>query len=592
MDNVFESCLKIGARPADRRPVWQWLEDNIEVGNVSFAPGPWRLANSPHTKRIYDLLPDNSIHEIIVSCAAQTHKSQTGMNCVCWAMAQDPGPCMWHTDSDPNAEKFLRDRIGPQFHQCKALSDLIVHEGKRDVSFRTAPFYLSGTGGLGKVASFPVRWHFMDEVAKWGRGRLNRALKRTAAFWNARKIAMSTPELVGDEFDALWKSGTCEFWFFPCVKCGQMNQLVFDRIKWDENSTTKKEDKWNYDEVAKTIRFECANCGHKHFDTPEVRRHICERGQFIATNKEAPRWRVSINWNALLPPLRSWASVVREYLESEIALRFGNKEPKRTFINETLGLPWEDQLGVIEDFGFIEHRFEDYDYGEEWSDEVTRFLSVDRQIKGGEHYWWLIRAFGHIGNSRLIAYGKCNTKLELEKIRTDFRVERHKSILDTGYSAGDCYRFCLDNQWQAFKGEDNPFFLMKDERTGKTVRKLWTVSRVDSAIGTNLQGRGRMIRLTRFSSPGLKDLLFDYLKGNIPGFTIPSKIGRDYKLHITAEERRELESRSGHVSYYWHQLRRDNHLLDCELQILVGAIECKLLYSSSILKDDDEKPAE
>ncbi len=48
-----------------------------------------------------------------------------------------------------------------------------------------------------------------------------------------------------------------------------------------------------------------------------------------------------------------------------------------------------DQLGVIEDFGFLDQRRAEYDFGEPWAEEHARFMAADRQAAGGEHYWWV-----------------------------------------------------------------------------------------------------------------------------------------------------------------------------------------------------------
>jgi len=35
---------------------------------------------------------NNAVRDIAVQCAAQSAKTQTVMNCACWAIAEDPGP--------------------------------------------------------------------------------------------------------------------------------------------------------------------------------------------------------------------------------------------------------------------------------------------------------------------------------------------------------------------------------------------------------------------------------------------------------------------------------------------------------------------
>mgnify|MGYP001180875411 CR=1 FL=1 len=114
--------------------------------------------------------------------------------------------------------------------------------------------------------------------------------------------------------------------------------------------------KWNFDLLAEWIRYQCVACGHLIADTPAERKATARNGQFVRMNPKAPRHRVSFHWNALLPPWVSWRSIVEEFVAARAAARAGDLEPLKTFINETLGEPWDDQLGEIDDYDFLEGR--------------------------------------------------------------------------------------------------------------------------------------------------------------------------------------------------------------------------------------------
>ena len=70
---------------------------------------------------------NNSIRDIAVQCAAQSAKTQTVMNCACWAIAEDPGPAMWVTATNDELRDFLRDRLTPvsYTHLTLPTSDLV-----------------------------------------------------------------------------------------------------------------------------------------------------------------------------------------------------------------------------------------------------------------------------------------------------------------------------------------------------------------------------------------------------------------------------------------------------------------------------------
>jgi phage terminase large subunit GpA-like protein len=595
--NPLKKGFKAATKPPDRRKPWEWCEDYVEVDNTSPMPGKWRSDTSPWVREFMEVFADNRVSDIGVMCSAQSSKTQTLLNLLCWIIAQDPGPAMWVTAARDEVKQFVRDRVAPTFHQCKPVSGLIITEQVLEFTFGTMPLYFVGAGSPSKLQSKPIRWLLLDEVRNYPPGALETVLKRTRAFWNSRRVIISTAGRKNDAVHRAYLAGDQRVFHFPCPACQQMQPLKMEQLKWETSERTKPNGQWDFDLMSETIRYECVACGHELRDTPTDRKHISRSGKFIRTNPKAPKHKVSFHWNAILPPWVSWRSVVEEFIDARAAAKQGDKEPLRTFINETLGEPWDDELGVIDDYDFLEFRKAEYGFGEDWSEEIVRFFSADRQQKGGEHYWWVCRAFGLFGKSRLIAYGRANSKAELEELRKQYKCKPENSIIDSGYKASEVYRFCLQFGWKAFKGDDAEYFLIssKDPKTGKpkTIRQSWQRTFVDPGFGTKMQGRMKPIPLFRFSNPAIKDLLGDYMLGLVGEWTLPRNIGQDYLKQITAEQRVIEKDNRGFEKAKWHQLRADNHFFDCELQIKVAAVASKTIAAGTPqqIKPEDLKEA-
>ena len=56
-------------------------------------------------------------------------------------------------------------------------------------------------------------------------------------------------------------------------------------------------------------------------------------------------------------------------------------------------------------------------------------------------------------------------------------------------------------------------------------------------------------------------------------------MGGDYLKQVTSERREEKEDTRGRVTSFWKPVRRDNHLRDCELMILVAAVITKIVQA-------------
>lgn len=567
-------------KPQDLRTPWEWSEENIVVDNTSPMPGRWRSATSPWVKEPMEVAADKRVTFVAIRCSAQSSKTQTILNLICWDIVEDPGPEMYVMANQEDAVDFVRDRFQPTLKNCQPANALLLREGKLGFTFRTMPLYFVGAGSMAKLQGKPIKRLKLDEVRNYPPGALDTVLKRIRAFDQlAQVFLISTPDMLDDAVDRSFKQGDQRTFHFPCPACGHIQQLRFAQLKWDTNDQTKPNGKWHFDNLAQTIRFECEKCSYSIRDTPTERKRICRDGRFIRMNPNAPAHHVSFTWNALLPWWVRWRSIVEEFLHARAAARAGDLQPLKTFVNETLGEPWDDQLGAIEDFDFLDARKADYDFGDTWPEELVRFMAADRQEAGGEHYWYAIRAFGPFGKSRLIAYGRCSTREQLEDIRKQHNVTAANAMLDSGFKASEVYRFCLATGWKAFKGDDADFFLHKDLRSGRTVRRLFQRTFVDPFFGTRHAGRRKPLPLFRWSNNAAKDLLAEHMAGLVGEWTLPRSVARDYLKQITAEIREEVVDTRGRLSHRWKQIRRDNHLLDCELMLTVAAVITKLIAS-------------
>lgn len=581
-------------KPNDIRLPWEWMEDHVEVDRTSPMPGKWRSINSPWVKELTEILQNKRVSFCSVKCSAQSSKTQTILNCLLWTIDQDPGPSMYVMANKDDAQDFVRDRFEPSMKACGPVVEQLIRETKLGFTFRTMPLYFVGAGSPAKLQGKPMKRLWLDEVRNWEPGRLETVLKRVTSFEKLSQVfIISTPGKIGDAVDLAFKRGDQRTFHFPCPRCGHVQQLRFEQlkaehpetnlcVKWSDVPGAFENEQWNFGILGPSIRYVCENeaCKHMIADTPTNRKAICRSGIFVRMNPKAEACDVSFTWNALLPWWVSWAGIVKEFIFARDAAIDGNTEKMFTFVTETLAESWEDRLGIIEDYGFLEARKAPYEYGEVWSEAKRRFMAADKQERGGEHYWWVVREFGPFGKSRLIAHGKCNTKAELEQIRKDYNVSPLNSIIDSGYMGQDVYRFCGQNGWKCFKGDKVEFYLVtqphpKNPAIKATVRQLW---RRTQAVVYNAQTRMRIgaIPLFTFSNHATNDLLAEYMAGLVGDWTIPAKVAKEYMRQLMGDVRRQIEDKRGQIDYYWHTLS-DNHYRDCERMILTGAIISKTI---------------
>lgn len=589
-DNPVQRAAASAWRPQSRLKVWEWCEQHVYAEPGSPIPGRIRTDNSPWIREPLEEIGNNRRRNVVVMCAAQSSKTTLGALAKMWAIAEDPGRAQWVTSDADMAKDDLRDRFMPMFLRCAPVRAQMLSSSVEDVVFRTMPLYYTGSNSKAKLQSKPLRWLFLDEVRNFPKNALPMVLKRTRAFWNSRRVMMSTPGDEGQNIHHHFLQGDQRVWNSRCPSCGDLFELRFEDLVAvhpetgaecrfrDVPGAFSEDGTFNGDVASPFIRAKCPGCGVLLADTPSNRKAMARGGRYIAARPDAPEETVSFTWSALVPFWVSWRSVVQEYFDALVALRAGDTEPMRTFVTETLGRPWREDMGEVEDFGGLEDRRDGYELGEVWADEACRFMSADRQAKEGEHYFWVVRAFSSRGESRLIAHGKCMSKAELEAKRVEHQVPVRNAALDTGYMATDCYRFCLATGWKAFKGEENEWFIHQEpgpDGKKRSVRRSWERSVVDANQGR--AGRRRLLKLYRWSNTRLFDLLASCMAGIVHGWTIPKRTERAYMRHLTAYVREEIKDSLGRPKLVWRKRWSDDHYRDCELQILVMAVICKLI---------------
>jgi phage terminase large subunit GpA-like protein len=580
MVNIVEKAVRAACQPADRRPPWQWCEENFFVTSGPM-PGRWKSSNSPWVKEFMEDFADNRVSTISVMCSAQSSKTETMLGLLNWLIDNDPGGCMWVTSNEEEALKFCTERAMKSLKACPKIMAQMPKSStgeldrklvkSQEIFFPRMPLEFIGSNSEAKLQSKPRRWLLLDEVRNWPPGALPMVLKRTRAFWNARRVIISTPDAEHDPVHQEFLKGNQKHYYVKCPTCGHKQLLIWERIGWDDNETTRPSGIWNFDAMAETIHFKCEDTDcpshvveKRIKDHPVNRRKMVSEGEWREHNPGAPRSVRSYTWNAILPPWVKWRDLVEEFINAHKALSWGDHEPLKTFINESLGQPWDDRLKYGDD-DYLEKRQEDYLLGKEWDDETHRFISFDVQK---DHFRFVCRAFGPIGSSRLIDYGKLMSWEEVRMKIKELHVDDDNVILDAAHRTAEVYKMVAESgyRWKPFWGDERRYFNFKGART------IFMADMIDPAMGSREQGRVRPIRLITWSNPSAKDMLLMMMKGISGNWTISKHVTKEYLDQITAERREEFTDARGQVTFKWVRTRRDNHYGDCELMILVAAV--------------------
>lgn len=525
-------------------------------------------------KRPLEALQDPTIRTLTIYKAVQTGGTLISEIWVAWLIDNDPGPTMWNFQTDEDAEEAAQSRIHPLFEHCPPVAQKLPRDRRKlkktEIYFYNMWLLMQGPG-MSNLQTKSVKNQVNDEVWIWPPGRHGQAIKRTSAFSrNCKILNISQGGMKDDEMDLAYQSGTMEEWGFRCPKCNHLQPYTWDQMKYDTNDITHP-NTWNFEELKKTVRYECVKCAHAIRDTPRERRQMNDSGQYIVTNPNASKENVSCHWPAWACDSIKWDSLVEEWVRAQDLKKNGSIIQLKDFMQKRSAKPFEERYS--EDKKAIINS--DYSLGDVWPEEHERFIGIDKQK---DHFWMVCRAFSKTGASRLIWKGRISVEEDLREKQIELGVTDRRVLKDSGYEASQVYKACARYGWTAMKGEYRESFPHPQE-DGPPVYKPFSLPRkVYASIGTDQKTR-RYCPLILWSNPTIMDILDNLMHGKGPSWGVPKDVSEEYLKHMDSHtKRRRHDKMTGREKWEWVKIgTRPDHMRDCELQIIVAAIIAGLL---------------
>lgn len=366
----IERATRRVAKPPPKLTISQWAAENLVLSAEDSAePGKYQPSRAPYQAGIMDAVSDPLIEELVVMSSAQVGKTLIIKAIIGYFVDQDPSPILVVQPTLEMAETFSKDRLAPMVRDTPCLRGKIADAKARDSGntilhkrFPGGHLTIVGANAAASLASRPIRVALFDEVDRYPASAgtegdpvaLGEA--RTKTFWNRRRIKVSTP---GDEktsrINPAWERSDKRRFYVPCHACGHRQHLVWQNVSWtDENPATAV--------------YACEQCGVAWSDAQRV--DSLRFGFWLA---EQPHRRVAgFHLNELYSPFRKLSEIVADFLGAK-----RSPETLKTWVNTSLGEPWQDREGEKVDAHQIAARKEPYTLAPEGVLLVT--MAVDTQ---------------------------------------------------------------------------------------------------------------------------------------------------------------------------------------------------------------------
>lgn len=570
---TYAKGIKRGTEPRKNQTVAIWCSENVFLTD---SPLGAKYQPGGHSDDILNDLQDPDVYESNTVGHTGMGKSAILECASCYVIAQAPGPAGIIGQTDDTVKEWVDTRAMKAWEKCEAVAALLPcgkdrHDKTKSlINFKHMPLSMGGAN-ITNTQEKSLRYTFGDEVWAWKAGIIGEFLKRHHDRWNRKSMFLAQGGSEGDDWHTHVKDGLEFDRAFRCVECDHEQVFLWEQVKYEKIRDVN--DDWDWPAILPTVRYECAQCGERFDDTARGRNRLTEKSFYLCRHNAHVPGRITRYVPAMANPRIHLFSLVKEWLLAQDDLKNGDSNKLRQFIQKRLAQFWVEKVETPSlTTGGDAYRKADFNAGEKWEGEHTRFLKIDVQ-KG--HFWAVIRSWkiGNGASSRLLWEGKVDTWQSLFDLQERFGIENRSVFIDGRYEIDEVVRqivaHCgpkIEDHWIILIGQDNAKGYAFEVGTPKRPKKVW---RIYSRWQNGVTSRGQRFRTIHFSNLRAKDALAGFMA--LPGgeFGVPVDLSKNYIAQMQSETKREITP----GNWRWEKIKPHyhNHMWDCEVEGMVGA---------------------
>lgn len=579
-------------RPLPDMNVAEWARENLYLSRrTSPMPGLYRPDFTPYVFEPLECFTDERIEKIVLCWATQTSKTTVFYACMGYGMAWDPGPMLLVMTSREVCDYTSNNRIQPIIEDCPSLISRFPprHKWKlAEMPFDGGVLSLVGANSPGQLASRPVRYLFLDELAKFphivGREASAQALaeERTNTFPMSKIMEASTPVVAGDAILSDLKTSDYRKYYVPCPFCGAMQVLAWKQMRWPHDKQGKS---ISPNAAEKRTTYECVSC--KKQIEERHKRWMLTHGKWIKRGQKIKQLKAKkgFEWSIKLPgrklkyykltgniehnsiagfwinalyspfPRVTWGKLVRRFLDINDDLG-----KLQNFVNSVLCEAWKQRAVKVDESKLADHIWSDKPTGVVPDGYEVVTMGVDVQLAYLRYSVWAWREDGAchlVENGEVAGFRGISDVLTSRWQIGSRQIGVAMCFVDSGYRTTEVYDFCRGRtSCMACKGSPSGY------------RGLISTSSIEKY--PNGKPMRNALRLANVFVDAFKDefhsrigIKWDRQLPDTPEryVSFHTDITGDFFKELAAEERVEKQDARGRVTYEWVR-KGPNHDFD------------------------------
>lgn len=360
------------ASPPEQIGLTDWARERRKLSSKSSAiPGSYNPDLTPWIEGIHSAIDDPAVRKIAAQKSAQIAWTDgVILNYIAKKIDVDPSPMIVMFAKEKAAKEFNDEKFIPMVEVTNCLHSKLDVTKKKDREsrwdFKQFPggfLKLVGSNSPSSVKSTPSPVVVIEEpddcndnIKEQG-DTITLLEERTKTYARSKVIFGGTPTVKGtSRIASAYEASDKRVFMVPCHACGEAHVLAWENVRYTEDP------EFNHEVFGhirpETAKYACPHCGVLWNDA-EKNKNV-KRAMWVAT---APFYGIAgFYLNELYSPFpgSTLKILVEKYLTANHALEQGDDTKMRSFINSSLGMPYEYKSDLPEAAALAE-RAEEYE---------------------------------------------------------------------------------------------------------------------------------------------------------------------------------------------------------------------------------------
>jgi hypothetical protein len=475
---IFVEAIRTVLKPRDRKPVWQWYDENIEIPLLvgSTRPGPLNTGIMPQWRSLLEIVYRPRIRSFDLCKSARIGGTlMFGIGPILYNLAEECLPALWIDPTRKTAIRLSRQELQPHIRECRATNRLRIpsktHWTALEMIFKTGTLGIVGAGSIADLGGRQAGVIVVNEQDKIPNKHRAEATPKLLAKIRAKQfIKDGTAKIFGNSTPTLesgltwgdFLAGSQRWCYVRCPECERRQRLTFfsepaepdrwmrldeypdpkdltlfsgckpaedgrgwlvrgipatGKFTWPKRCKDNRDKSWDVDAVGRETSYECAHC-HTHLSQKKLPAML-RTAQWWAHNPTAPEDHESAQHWGAYSPFEDWGYFSKKWLLAQ-----GSAARIHDFFNSDLGLPYvatptritKKSLELLQQASpRYERQNPDDPDAELRLPALPACITMHVDVQQTE-FWWTICARMPDGAMYLLAWGNCGSFAEIEKL--------------------------------------------------------------------------------------------------------------------------------------------------------------------------------